>query len=143
MSIEALSEELRQEKANLQQQLSDAKKTVTEITKQIERVDASLAALNGRKPRKRSASKKSTPKASRSAGLSAVATERVADMVVELLQHEGTLSEAQLEERVTAALGEEGQVAAGIFPALKKALESDRFESSLAGWRLAEIRLAT
>lgn len=136
MSIEKLAEELSHEKAELEQGLAETKQRTRELNQQLKRVEASLAALKGKSPRKKPARKKPQSKPPVCPTIDAVRA-----VATEILRQEGALDETRLEGRITERLREQGQPAAEVGPILQKALEDQQFENSLSGWKLVEFRL--
>ncbi len=129
--IDSVVAELRREEECLKKELAELKAKEHEVLTELERIRAGISGLVG-KGRARKSSAGSGGKASTSS------PRYIVEAAEEILRNEGSLSGERLEERVSETLQASGRSTSRLHAQLEKALQDERFVSSVSGWKLGE-----
>lgn len=132
-SFAGLEQQLQQTADTIQQEAQELQQKLTAKTRDLERVQAAIQALNGKATGKKSSAKKSGGSKKPAPG-----KEQVLQAMTDLLEENGGVPEADLKSLVEGKLTEAGYSRAGFALRFKESLGDPRFEKSGG-----QIQLAT
>ncbi len=143
-SITDIIGDLKAQKDRLRKELAEVRQRQKELTRELDRVQAGLAGLHGRRfTPEMSAAVKSKRSGRKSEPSDPKWMADLESIVASILETEGPMAEIPLRAKCISRMKQNGMAMDGAEDRLSIVLQGERFNLGPSGWKVAEYRMQT